>query len=156
VAASFAITKFTGKPGSGQSNLVERNEADKCGQSLENCLMWRWRRKPVREDFPEDFKVQRIGVRAALEIADHTPEQIVTYFRQFPAVAEALLTESCDKRYSPSTFITEENCGYSVGWYSKGYHCVARFSNLADAATDYLLFSLGKGRWAEAKASNSN
>ena len=27
------------------------------------------------------------------------------------------------------------------------YECVKEFENLANVATDYLLFSLGKGRW---------
>jgi len=58
--------------------------------------------------------------------------------------------ESYDKRFSPSSFIVEEGVGlFRVGWYSTdlGYECVKDFSSLADAATDYLLFSLGKGRW---------
>ncbi len=50
----------------------------------------------------------------------------------------------------------EQNDAFSFGWFSrkKGYQCERRFSNLADAATDYLLFSLGKGRWAEPPDSN--
>ena len=71
-------------------------------------------------------------------------------------MADRLLSESCDKRYSPSTFITEQGDGYLVGWVSsrEGYLAQRRFSNLADAATDYLLFSLGKGRWTEPPISN--
>jgi hypothetical protein len=65
-------------------------------------------------------------------------------------IAHRLLLESYDKRYSPSTFITEQGEAYLVGWLSSrsGYQCQRRFSKLADAATDYLLFSLGKGRWS--------
>src|SRR6266849_3791947 len=42
-----------------------------------------------------------------------------------------------------------KKCSYQVGWFSKRaeYMCVRQFSNLADAATDYFLFSLGKVRW---------
>lgn len=59
-----------------------------------------------------------------------------------------LLAEAYDKRYSPSTFIAEEGDEYRVGWYSNGYQCEKRHTSLADAATDYLLFSLGRERWS--------
>lgn len=64
-------------------------------------------------------------------------------------MAQRLLLDSYDKRSTPSTFIVEERSGFKVGWFSSNlrYECVRQFSNLADAATDYLLFSLGKGRW---------
>ncbi len=87
-----------------------------------------------------------------MAIAEYVPAVIAAYFREHPAVANDLLSESYDKRYVPSTFIAEEGNGFRVGWYSHGYSSVQHFSNLADAATDYLLFSLGKGRWTE----NSN
>jgi hypothetical protein len=111
--------------------------------------MYFWKRKQVRDGFPKEFRVQRIGVSAALAVCELAPEQIAASFRRDSLAARHLLEESCDKRYSPSTFISEENSGYSVGWYStrSGYECVRRFSNLEDAATDYLLFSLGKRRW---------
>lgn len=82
--------------------------------------------------------------------------EIARYFRNYPQVAKDLLNESYDKRYSPSTFIKEDGDGFSVGWYSTrlGYECVRGFSNLADAATDYLLFSSGKRRWKQEAASN--
>ncbi len=106
--------------------------------------------KPSRGSFPNRFRVQRIGVEAAKAIADLPAPEIAAYFREHPATAKALVSESYDKRYSPSTFISEEgNELFRVGWYSTkmGYECVRDFPNLADAATDYLLFSLGKGRW---------
>jgi hypothetical protein len=116
--------------------------------------MWGWKRKPVTEEFPEGFRIQRIGVAAAIAVVELSPTEIAMYFRKNPEVANDLLHESYDKRYGPSSFIKEESYGFSVGWYSSGYMCVRQFSNLADAATDYLLFSLGKGRWAEAPISN--
>ena len=41
------------------------------------------------------------------------------------------------------------NQGYHVGWFTRDCQsqCGRRFAALADAATDYLLFSLGIGRW---------
>ena len=118
--------------------------------------MW-FKRRPVNDDFPEGFEVQRIGVAAAKDLADLPPADIATYFREHPEVAKDLLNESYDKRYSPSTWITEEGSGFSVGWLSRipiEKKCVRHFSNLADAATDYLLFSRGKGRWNDPEISS--
>jgi hypothetical protein len=113
--------------------------------------MWFWKRKAFGDDFPVDFRVQRIGISDAVAVAGLPSDQIADYFRKNPVTAERLLSESYDKRYSPSTFIAEQAEGYLVGWSSSrgGYLCQRQFSNLADAATDYLLFSLGRGRWAE-------
>jgi hypothetical protein len=44
--------------------------------------------------------------------------------------------------------MAEEGDEFRVGWYSNGYECEKRFKKLADAATDYLLFSLGRERWS--------
>jgi hypothetical protein len=119
----------------------------------DNRYVWGSRRKPIGDGFPKGFRVQHIGVVAAKELASFPPAGIAQRFRDSPFIAERLLSESYDKRYSPSTFIKKEDGDrFSVGWYSTklGYECVREFSNLADAATDYLLFSLGKGRWAPA------
>ena len=107
-------------------------------------------------EFPEDFREQRIGVEAAIELVHRSPPRIVAYFRENPDIARQLLSESYDKRYTPSTYITEENERFEVGWYSSGYSHTRSFSNLADAATDYLLFSLGKGRWAGRDEAGAN
>lgn len=65
----------------------------------------------------------------------------------------ALISESYDKRFTPSSFIMENSGGFRVGWFTRNakYECVREFTDLADAATDYLLFSLGKGRWTPGK-----
>jgi hypothetical protein len=112
--------------------------------------MWGWHQRPISDDFPKGFRRQRIGVAAVEAIAELPHPEIARYFREHPETAYDLLFESGDKRYSPSSFIKQESSGFSVGWISSrpfGYHAVKQFSNLADAATDYLLFSLGKGRW---------
>ncbi|HLH04222.1 MAG TPA: hypothetical protein VKX25_15765 [Bryobacteraceae bacterium] len=109
--------------------------------------MWSWRKKVVKEGLPEAFRVQRIGIEAATVIADSAPADVAKYFRDNPLIAKRLLAESYDKRFTPSTFMEEHGSGFRVGWYSNERECVREFSNLADAATDYLLFSLGKGRW---------
>ena len=112
--------------------------------------MWHWiRKKLFPERFSAGFKIQRIGVSAASEVSELPPADIAKYFQEHPDIAEALLGESYDKRFSPSTFISERGDEFDVGWFSRdeGYQAVQTFSSLADAATDYLLFSLGNGRW---------
>jgi hypothetical protein len=104
----------------------------------------------ISDDFPEEFKVQRVGVAATVKhLADLPPADVAIYFRDHPAEANDLLNESYDKRSAPSSFIAEEGDGFRVGWLSSRfeYKCIRHFSKLADAAADYLLFSLGKGRW---------
>jgi hypothetical protein len=112
--------------------------------------MWIRKRAPIGDEFPAEFRVQRMRVAAAKDLADRPPEDIAVYFRDHPETAKDLLHESYDKRCTPSTFIEEEGDGFRVGWFSSelGRECGKDFSNLADEATDYLLFSLGKGRWA--------
>lgn len=66
------------------------------------------RKEIVIEGFPENFKVQRIGVNAAKEISELPAAEIAKYFREHPEIAKALLNESYDKRHTPSTFIEEK------------------------------------------------
>lgn len=98
-------------------------------------------------ELPDDFQVQRLNVESVPSTELPTVE-IVEYFRCNPAVAEALWLESVDKRYSPSTFLSEADGRYFVGWYSRvgGSQCVREFLHLEEAAADYLLFSAGKRR----------
>jgi hypothetical protein len=126
--------------------------------SRDNQCMWFWKRRSFGDDFPEGFRVQRIGIADAMAIAELPPDRIAAYLRRNPVTADRLLSESYDKRYSPSTFITEQGDGYLVGWVSSrsGHQSQRRFSNLADAATDYLLFSLGKGRWTPPDSADSH
>ena len=111
--------------------------------------MWSSKKSAQRDGFPVGFTVQRIGIPAALAVSERPASDIAQYFREHPEVARGLLNESYDKRFSPSSFIAEQADGFSVGWITRDakYHCIQEFSNLADATTDYLLFSLGKGRW---------
>jgi len=111
--------------------------------------MWPWKRKPNREGFPKGFKVQRIGIAEAKAISGTPAPDIANYFRAHPEAAKALLYESYDKRFTPSTFIEENDGEFRVGWFTRDrkYECLKSFSSLADAAKDYLLFSLGKDRW---------
>lgn len=104
--------------------------------------------------FPKDFRPQRIRLANATSLAELPPAEIVIYFRNNPNAARDLLLESGDKRFTPSTFIEGRGKTYRVGWLSSAikFECEASFQNLADAATDYLLFSLGKSRWLPHKS----
>jgi len=108
--------------------------------------------------FPKGFVTQHIGVKAALIISDRPATEIAKYFHENPAIADALLGESYDKRFTPSTFIAEQDGKFRVGWFTSDakYECVQEFSNLPDAATDYLLFSLGKRRWIPPQHKSEN
>src|SRR4051812_36002058 len=108
----------------------------------------------IPEDFPEEFTVQRIRTAAAHALAALSPEEISAYFHAHPGVAKDLLNESFDKRWTPASFIDEKDGRYRVGWFSSKsqYESIRWFSNLPDAATDYLLFSLGRGRWSAGTA----
>jgi hypothetical protein len=127
--------------------------------SFYNVLFAWWldgrRRKPSMDGFPQGFRVQRIGVTSAVALSDLPGAEIAKYFCEHPGIAKALLGESYDKRYTPSTFISENGDGaFRVGWFTRDaqYECVKEFQNLADAATDYLLFSLGKSRWTPSES----
>ncbi|MGC2639969.1 MAG: hypothetical protein WA294_22515 [Acidobacteriaceae bacterium] len=102
----------------------------------------------VNEGFPVDFTLQKIEAVSAKALTKLSAPEIAAYLRQNPSVADDLLLESLDKRFTPSTFLTGQGDEYRVGWFSRrGYECERRFATLTDAATDYVLFSLGRGRW---------
>jgi hypothetical protein len=106
-------------------------------------------KNPPKIGFPAGFKVQPIALEAARAIAQLPAAEIAKYFLDHPESAKRLLLESYDKRFTPSTFMMEEGDRFKVGWFSRQlkYECVKEFADLADAATDYLLFSLGIDRW---------
>ena len=115
--------------------------------------MWPWRPKRSGE-FPRGFRVQRIRCIDAKTLSDLPASEIARWFRENSYAARRLLAESSDKRFSPSSFMSEASNGLiRVGWFSRAakYECVREFEHLEDAATDYVLFSLGKGRWKPAE-----
>ena len=72
-------------------------------------------------------------------------EDLIAYLREHPDTCKALLMYSYDKRWTPSTFIEEwHNNQYRVGWVPSGENAINQirvFSDFAEAATDYVLFS---------------
>ncbi len=85
--------------------------------------------------------LEDLQVQAALP-----PAELVSYFTERPDAREQVLSQSYDKRYTPSTFIEEIEGGYQVGWFNHDRMHVRRFRDFSQAAADYLLFSFGRGR----------
>jgi hypothetical protein len=106
------------------------------------------------QGFPKEFRPQRVNLANAATLAELPPAEIVSYFRDNPNAARELLLESGDKRCTRSTFIEGHRKTYRVGWLSSEikFECEASFQNMADAARDYLLFSLGRSRWVPHKS----
>ena len=78
-----------------------------------------------------------------------TSAQLLEYFMQNPEICQRLFNDSGDKRYTPSTFITVNKHGkYFVGMLDRNAqeHDVESFDTLAEAVTDYVLFSLKLNR----------
>ena len=113
--------------------------------------MWFWKRRSFGDDFPEGFRVQRIRIADAIAIAELLPDQIADYVRRNPVVADRLLLESYDNRYSRQLSSRSKVKATLLAGFPP-----ARDTNPSDGSpnwqmqmrpTDYLLFSLGKGRW---------
>jgi hypothetical protein len=120
-----------------------------------NLSMLGWWKKIANSELPKGFRRERIG-SVPQDVVSSEPAQIAEHFRTNPDQAKALLLDSYDKRYAPATFMEETGNGFRVGWYSpkEGRIFVREFCALKDAATDYLLFSLGRGRWTPPRTAN--
>jgi len=73
-----------------------------------------------------------------------TAIELIKYLEIHPETCKALLNDSYDKRYTPSTFIEEWQNKYRVGWVPNGQNPINQirvFSSFAEATADYVLFS---------------
>jgi hypothetical protein len=72
-------------------------------------------------------------------------EDLIAYLKEHPDTCRALLLNSYDKRWTPSTFIEEwHNNQYRVGWVPSGENAINQirvFSDFTEATADYVLFS---------------
>jgi len=76
-----------------------------------------------------------------------TADQLLEYSQEHLDLCKQLFTDSGDKRSSPNTFMSmNKNGQYIVGLYDKGMQDTQTFDTLAEAITDYVLFSLGLQR----------
>jgi hypothetical protein len=88
----------------------------------------------------------RLNKKKFVNLFTFTSHQLLSYFQSHPDQCLQLLIDCGDKRYSPSPFISFTNNNYEVGMYDKGSSEVQIFSTLENAATDYVLFSIGLPR----------
>jgi len=95
---------------------------------------------------PPGCKPQKTRLREFESLAELSPAEVVAYFRAHPEESNRLLGQSYDKRYTPSTFIEENDGGYRVGWFDGSRQHMQQFRDFSEASADYLLFSFGKGR----------
>jgi hypothetical protein len=99
------------------------------------------------KDTPINYLLQTSGLEQYVGHVNKGPQYLIEYFRDNPLKAKLILGQSNDKRYTPSTFIEEQNTGYRVGWYDTDRTFTRKHNQLEEAVTDYLLFSFGKGRY---------
>lgn len=98
------------------------------------------------DELPAGCEPQTNGLVDLQPLAALAPADLVAHLSANPQVANRVLQQSYDKRYTPSTFIEEKDGGYQVGWYDQGKKHLHRFTELSHVAADYLLFSFGRGR----------
>ena len=97
----------------------------------------------------ETISVQTWGLEQFKHLVELRPHEILEHFKKHRSECELILTSSYDKRFSPSTFVEEYKNRFRVGWFDQDYKECRMFKTLEEAVTDYLLFSLGKGRFQE-------
>jgi len=98
------------------------------------------------DDLPNGCEPQTSDLADLRPLASLAPSDLVAHFETNPQIAERVLQQSYDKRYTPSTFIEETDIGYQVGWYDHERKHLQHFTDFSQAAADYLLFSFGRGR----------
>lgn len=99
-----------------------------------------------QEELPSGFRPQTSGLSKFASLVEQAPDEIVTFLRKHPRACRKALMQSYNKRYMPSTFIEEAGDRFCVGWFDGERKCLRFFADSAEAVTDYLLFSFGKGR----------
>lgn len=97
-------------------------------------------------EIPLGCTTQKGGLSEFKPLTELPPSEIVRHFHNNAEAVKRLLNQSYDKRYSPSTFIEEVGDRIDVGWFDGSRLHVQRFTDVSEAATDYLLFSFGIGR----------
>lgn len=98
------------------------------------------------DDLPTGCEPQTSDLADLQPLANLTPSDLLAHLDANPQIAQRLLQQSYDKRYTPSTFIEETDTGYHVGWYDHQRKHLQHFADFSQAAADYLLFSFGRGR----------
>src|SRR5215212_9976587 len=97
-------------------------------------------------NLPPGFSPQTSGLGRFEALMDRPVAQVISHFASHPEEAGVVLGQSYEKRSSPSTFVAEVGAKFQVGWFDGERQAVQVFDSLAEAVTDYLLLSFGKGR----------
>ena len=98
------------------------------------------------EHLPTDL-VEKVKQRTGLEnVFLFTNKDLVNYLQANRQDCDRLLSESYDKRFTPSTFIEETGTSYSVGYFDNKKEKVKTWDNVIEATADYLLLSWNLGR----------
>ncbi len=84
-----------------------------------------------------------------IDLLESSEAQIVVYFREHTDECYRILNYSYDKRFTPSTYFEEVDGGYGVGWFGENREEVIFHRSLHAAATDFVLFSLCRGRYQQ-------
>ena len=100
----------------------------------------------VSARLPPGFSPQTSGLAHYAPLVERPAAEVIAHFVSHPQEADAALGQSYDKRSSPSTFVEEMGEKFRVGWFDGERRAVQVFDTLAEAVTDYLLLSFGKGR----------
>jgi hypothetical protein len=98
------------------------------------------------EHLPTDV-IEKVKGRTGLQnIFLFTNRDLLNHLRTNGQDCDRLLSESYDKRFTPSTFIEESGTNYNVGLFDKNREKVKTWDNIIDATADYLLLSWNLGR----------
>lgn len=84
-----------------------------------------------------------------IDLSESSEVQLLTYFREHTDECHRLLNYSDDKRFTPTTYFDEVDGGYDVGWFGENREDVIFHQSLNAAATDFVLFSLCRGRFRQ-------
>jgi hypothetical protein len=101
---------------------------------------------PELKEWNPELGSSELFKERAKEYLSFSTIELIEYLKAHPETCTVLLNDSYDKRYSPSTFMEEwKDNQYRVGWVtSAGNPLIDQirvFSNFAEAAADYILFS---------------
>lgn len=75
------------------------------------------------------------------QIFAFSKNDLLEYLKSNEDISDRVINESYDKRFTPSTFISEEKNKYKVGFFNGTKVSVRTWKNKYEAVTDYLLFS---------------
>lgn len=100
------------------------------------------------DPFPQGFKPATSGLEHLKYLMRVPVEELIAKLELDQNLCDEVDRQCGDKRYTPSTYVTEVGNSFEVGWFDGGptRKAVRSFSRRPEAIADYLLFSFGEGR----------